>query len=141
MTTTLANTRCYLVHVVKMISELKKQMNRQHQEILRGTPLPHFMDMAPVMQDKGVLNALLQVYDNRNQRFKLGESILSFRVEDVALILGLYYDEDIVSFKNERVQSKFEHTFLNKMHNRHYDVTKKTYLGLYEVKAVRRRHL
>lgn len=56
------------------------------------------MDIKPVLQERGVLNVLMQVYDDRNMRYKIGESMLLFRIEDVPLILDLRYDRDIVSF-------------------------------------------
>lgn len=97
MATMLINARCYLTLVVETILELKKKMIRQHREILRLTPFAHFMDVMPVMQERGVLGAILQVYN------KIGESMLPFKVEDVELILGLRCDGDIVSSKYERV--------------------------------------
>lgn len=65
-----------------------------------------------------MFDALLHVYDGRNQQFRIGETMLPFRVEDVALVLVVRYDGDVVSFKHERDQSMFEQKFLNKMHNR-----------------------
>lgn len=112
------------IPIVETILELKKQMNRWYWKILCRTPFTHFTDVSLVMQERRVLDALLQVYNDRNQHFKIGESILPFKVEDVALILGLCCDGDIVSFKHKMVQSKFEQTFLNKIHNRHHDVIK-----------------
>lgn len=108
MATTLVNARCYLAHIVEMISTLRKEMHMRHWEILRGTSFGHLMDDASIIQERGVLDALLQVYDNRNQRFKIGESILPFKAEDVALILGLCCEGDIVSFKHKRVLCDFE---------------------------------
>lgn len=67
--------------------------------------------------------------------------MLSFKPEDVALILGLRCDGDNVSFKNKSLQSEFEQTFLNKMHNWQHDATKETYSGLYAAKTLKMRHL
>ncbi|KAH7672124.1 hypothetical protein IHE45_09G032500 [Dioscorea alata] len=121
---TLVNARCYLAPVVETLTELKKEINRCHWEILRRTLFSHIMDVALVKQERGVFDVLLQVYDDGNQWFRIVESTLPFREEDVALILGLRCNGDIVSFKHERDQSMFEQTFLNKMHNRHSDAIK-----------------
>lgn len=110
--------------IVEIISELVKQMKRPHWEILCWTPFTHFMDIALVLQEREVLDVLLLVYDDRSQRFKIGESILSFKAEDVTLILGLHCDVNIISFKNQRLQSNFEKTFLHKMYNHHREVIK-----------------
>lgn len=101
----------------------------------------HLMDVTPVMQEKGVLDALLQVYDDRNQCFKIRESMLPFMEEDVALILDLDYDGDIVSFTYERIQSEFEQIFLSKMHNYHSDAIKNNLFKLIRRKTVRKRYL
>lgn len=58
------NTRCYLNPIVEMITELKKQMNKQHWEILHKIPFAHFMDVTPMLQERGLLNTLLKAYDN-----------------------------------------------------------------------------
>ncbi|KAH7689753.1 hypothetical protein IHE45_02G003400 [Dioscorea alata] len=50
--------------------------------------------------------------------------MMSFKAEDMTLILGLRCKGDIVSFKNERVQCEFEQLFLSKMDNRHSDAIK-----------------
>ncbi|KAH7679049.1 hypothetical protein IHE45_06G033800 [Dioscorea alata] len=108
MATTLVNARCYLAPVVETVSKLKKHMHKQHWDILRWTPFGHFMDITPVLQERGVLDAVLQVYDEKKQAFQIGQSLLPFRAEDVALILGLRCDGDIVSFKHEKDASEFE---------------------------------
>lgn len=108
MMTVLVNARCYLALVVEMILELRKEMSKHHWEILRGMPFGHLMNVAPMMQERVVLDALLQVYDNHNQHFKIRGSMLPFNTEDVALILDLRCDGDIASFKHERVEFEFK---------------------------------
>lgn len=45
------------------------------------------------------------MYDDRTQHFKIDKSTLSFRPEDVAFIMGLEFNGDVVSFKPVRVQA------------------------------------
>lgn len=73
---------------------------------------------------------VVEVYDDRSQCFKIVESMVSFRAEDVTLILGLCCDGDTLSFKHESVQSNFEKNFLHKMHNRHRDAIKENLFKL-----------
>ena len=70
------------------------------------------------------------MYNDRIQRFTIGESTLAFRHEDVALIMGLHCDRDVVSFKHEKKHSVFEQIYLDKMHNRHRDAIKAYLLKL-----------
>lgn len=60
-----------------------------HWEILRHTLFSHLMDIEPIVQERSVLDALMQVFDERSKKFNLGDSHLQFRVKDVSLILGL----------------------------------------------------
>lgn len=60
--------------------------------------------------------------------------MLPFKAKDITLILGLLCDGDIVSFKHESVQSKFDQTFLNKMHNQHHDAIKENLFELVHIK-------
>lgn len=55
-----------------------------------------------VLQEKGLLDALMQRYDERLQKFKIGKSLLCFRTEDVAIILSLQCDGDIVVFNRKK---------------------------------------
>lgn len=68
-----------------------------------------------------MLDAVLQIHDDCSQWFKIRESMVPFKAEEVALNLALCYDGDIVSFKHERIQSEFERKFLDKIHSRYYD--------------------
>jgi len=88
------------------------------------------MDVTPVLQERGVLDAVLQVYDDKKQGFQIGQSLLAFRAEDVAIILGLCCDRDIVFFKHEKYESDFEKRFLHKIHNRHRDAIKDNLLTI-----------
>lgn len=62
MAITLVNARRYLAPVVEILMELKKDMNMRHWEILHRMLFAHMMDVAPVMQERGVLDTLLRVY-------------------------------------------------------------------------------
>ncbi|KAM0934919.1 hypothetical protein DsansV1_C30g0215631 [Dioscorea sansibarensis] len=66
------------------------------------TPFSHFMDLKPVTQERTILVALMQVFDERPKRFKLDKSYLQFRPEDVALILGLRCGGDAIEFKRKK---------------------------------------
>ena len=65
MATSLVNTRCYLAPVIATVIGLKDHMSRRHWEILRGTPFAHLMEVEPLTQKRGVLDALMQMYDAR----------------------------------------------------------------------------
>lgn len=100
-----------------MLTKLKPRMTRRQWEILQGTPFAHLMEVNPILQERVVLDALMQIYDGRIQCFKIGESTFTFRPDDVALIMGC--EGDIVSFKHEKEHSIFEQTYLHKMHSLH----------------------
>lgn len=72
----------------------------------------------------------MQMYNNGIQLFKIGESTLAFRAEDVALVIGMPYEGDVISFKHHKEQSIFKQMYLNKMHNRYWDVLKANFLRL-----------
>ncbi|KAH7672129.1 hypothetical protein IHE45_09G032900 [Dioscorea alata] len=93
-------------------------------------PFGHFIDVTPMLQERGVLDVILQVYNEKKQGFQIRQSLLVFRAEDVTLILGLRCDGDIVSFKNEKDESNFEKKFLHKMHNRHRNAIKDNLLTI-----------
>lgn len=79
---------------------------------------------------KGVLDALLRIYDDRTQRFKIGDNMLPFRPEGVAIVMGVACMGDIISFGNEGNSSDFERAYLNKIHNRHRDPIKENLFRL-----------
>ncbi|KAH7672208.1 hypothetical protein IHE45_09G039600 [Dioscorea alata] len=64
-------------------------MTRRHWGILKQTPFSHLMDIEPIVKERNILDALMQVFDERTRTFKLGESHLHLRAEDVSLLLGL----------------------------------------------------
>lgn len=66
------------------------------------------------MQKRGLLDALFQRYDERAQKFRIVECLLSFRPEDVAIILGLRCDGDAVVFQKKKTQTSFEEKYLLK---------------------------
>lgn len=48
-----------------------------------------------------MLDALLHIYDDRTQQFKIGNNMLSFRIEDVAVVMGVSCVGDIICFRHE----------------------------------------
>ena len=68
-----------------------------------------------------MLDVLLQGYDECTRKFRIGESLLSFSFEDVALVLGLLCDGEMVDFKEK---------YLSKTYERNRDVIKTTLLQL-----------
>lgn len=73
-------------------------------------------EIKTLLQERGVFDAQLYRYDKRTKKVKIRKSLLGFRPEDVALILGLYYDgEEVVSHKQKK-QSAFEDKYLNKIY-------------------------
>ena len=56
------------------------------------------MEVELVKQERGVMDALMQMYNNRIQHFRIGESTLVFMPKDVACTMGLRCDRDVVSF-------------------------------------------
>ena len=86
MATNLVSARCYLAPVVTKLIELKDHMSRRQWEILHQSPFAHLMGMEPVIQERGMLDVLMQMCDNHIQCFRIGESTLTFRPGDVALM-------------------------------------------------------
>ena len=98
MAVNLVNGRCYLTPVVETFAELKVNMTPRHWEIIRRTPFAAFTELEAIYQERALLDSLLQRYDGRTNKFRIGESLLSFRPQDVALVLGLRCDDDAVVF-------------------------------------------
>ncbi|XP_039140409.1 protein MAINTENANCE OF MERISTEMS-like [Dioscorea cayenensis subsp. rotundata] len=117
----LVNGRCYLVPVVDTINQLKKMMTRRHWDILRRTPFSHLMDIEPIVQERSVLDALMQMFDERSNTFHLGDSFLQFKAEDVSLILGLQCDGTAIDFKRKKERSVFEEEYFSKGVDRNRD--------------------
>lgn len=69
MATNLVNGRCYLVPIVSTLSELKNHMTRKHWELLNKTPFVSLMDIEPIIQERVVLDALMQLYDECSNKF------------------------------------------------------------------------
>lgn len=82
-------------------------------------------EIQPVLQEKGLLDALMQRYDERLQKFKIGESLLSFRLEDVAIILSLQCNGDGMVFNNRKTHSEFEEKIFSRSYEKHRDAIKK----------------
>ena len=85
----LVNIRCYLASVVSTLWKLKDKMTRRHQEILGRTPFTHLMDVELIIQERVVIDALIQLFDEQSNGFMLGERYLLFRTKDVSFTLGL----------------------------------------------------
>lgn len=64
MATSLINEICYLVPIVATFNELKKHMSRRHWEILYETPFAHQNGFRTCIAGVGVLDALMQMYDD-----------------------------------------------------------------------------
>ncbi|KAH7690184.1 hypothetical protein IHE45_02G028900 [Dioscorea alata] len=90
----LVNGRCYLAPLVDTIHELRDKIMLRHWDILKRTPFSHLMDIEPIVQERSILDALMQAFDERTRTFKLGESHLHFRDKDVSLLLGLKMEEE-----------------------------------------------
>lgn len=94
--------RCYLFPIVETLAKLKQNMSYRYEKIIQRTPFALLIELEPILLERGQLNALLQKYDECTPKLDIGESLLSFRLEDVYLILGLHCDEDEVVFKNKK---------------------------------------
>ena len=57
------------------------------------------MDIEPVVQECSILDALVQMFDERSKTFKLANRHLQFRDEDVSLVLGLQCDGIAMDFR------------------------------------------
>lgn len=60
--------------------------------------------------------------------------MLSFRPKNVAIILGLQYDRDIVVFMKKKTQSPFEEKYQSKIYERKMDAIKKLLSRLFGTK-------
>ena len=60
---------CYLAIIVSTLTKLKNHMSQRRWEVLHGIPFAHLMEVEPVMQDRGVLDTLMQMYNDRIQCF------------------------------------------------------------------------
>ena len=108
------------------MNELKVHMTGRHWEIIRRTPFAALTEIEAVLQERTLLDSLLQRFDDRSNKFRIGASLVSFRPQDVALILGLRCVGDAVVFHKKKPRSAFESRFLSKAYERNKDSIKKT---------------
>lgn len=128
----LVNGRCYLIAIVETIDELKAHMSSRHWEIIHLTPFVALIEIEPLLQERFLLDTLLQRYDERSQKFKIGERLLSFRVKDITIILGLRCAGDVVFFQKKKTQTVFEKEYFLKTYERHRNSTKKLQQIIYK---------
>ncbi|KAH7665801.1 hypothetical protein IHE45_13G057600 [Dioscorea alata] len=126
MANNLVNGKCYYVPIVKTFSELKPRMSGRHLETIKRTPFATLIEIEEVMQERGLLGTLMQRYDDRSRKFRISESLLSFRLGDVVITLNLRCDGDMVVFKKKKTQSTFEGKYQSKTYERNKDAIKKT---------------
>ncbi|XP_039137837.1 uncharacterized protein LOC120275360 isoform X2 [Dioscorea cayenensis subsp. rotundata] len=121
----LVNGRCHLAPLVSTLDELKKHMSQRHWEIIRMTPFSPLLDLHPIVQERGLLDGILQLFDDPTNTFKIGKSHVTFRPEDVSLILGLPCYGTVVKFKRQKPLSEFEEKYLKTSKDRQRDNIKK----------------
>ncbi len=126
MAVNLVNGRCYLTPVCETLNELKAHMNSQHWDIIRRTPFAALTEIEAVLQERPLLDSLLQRYDGRTNKFRIGASLLSFSPQDVGLILGLRCDGDAVVFKKKKTHSAFEQRYFSRTYERNREAIKRT---------------
>ena len=97
-----------------LLNELKKHMIQRHWELLSKMPFASLMDIEPVIQEKVILDAFMQLYDKCNNRSKISETWLSFKAEDVALFSGLHCNGIVVDFKRQKTYNAFKEKYLRK---------------------------
>lgn len=78
-----------MVLIVETLAKLKPKMSGRNLDMIRRTSFTLLVEIEAILQERGLLDVLMQRYDNRSQKFRIGESLLSFRPEDVIIILGL----------------------------------------------------
>ena len=66
------------------------------------------------------------MYDASSNKFRIGTSLLSFRPEDVGLLLGLRCDGDAVVFQKNKARTSFEERYFLKIYERHRDSIRRT---------------
>ncbi|KAH7669014.1 DsbB-like protein [Dioscorea alata] len=96
------------------------------------------MDLELITQERPVLDMLIQVFDGRIKMFKLGYSYLQFRLEDVALILGLRCDGDAINFKKTKERCALEDEYFTKIVDRTRNCLVRTLMKLVEEKEAKK---
>ena len=77
-----------------------------------------------------MLDALFQRYDDQTRKLRIVESLLSFRSEDVTLILSLLCDRDTLDFKKKKTQLDFVEKYISKTYEKTRNTIKTTLLQL-----------
>ncbi|KAJ0965730.1 hypothetical protein J5N97_026868 [Dioscorea zingiberensis] len=112
---------------------IETHMAERHRELIGGHPLPHYWTSNCYAGREG-LDALLKRFDERTNRFSIGESMLAFRPQDIAIIFGLRCHGEAVVFKKQKKQSTFGVKYMGKIYDRHKDAIKKNLLQLVQKK-------
>ncbi|KAH7658246.1 hypothetical protein IHE45_17G075000 [Dioscorea alata] len=81
---------------------------------------------------------LMKVFDGSTKMFKLGNSYLQFRPEDVALIRRLHCDGDAINFKKRKERCSLEEEYFTKTVDQTRDYLVRTLMKLVEEKEAKK---
>ncbi|KAK1291739.1 hypothetical protein QJS10_CPB17g00365 [Acorus calamus] len=106
------NMRCYPTKFLKIVQKLELQ--ERHMKAMNRTPFGHFLKMPNLLCERIILEESCAVWEKGRKGFKLGNSIIPFKVSDCALILGLSSYGDIVDFEKHGECTEFQKRFFDK---------------------------
>ncbi|KAK1311228.1 hypothetical protein QJS10_CPA08g01048 [Acorus calamus] len=106
------NMRCYPTKFLKIVQKLELQ--ERHMKAMNRTPFGHFLKMPNLLCERTILEESCGVWEKGRKGFKLGNSIIPFKVSDCALILGLSSHGDIVDFEKHGECTEFQKRFFDK---------------------------
>ncbi|KAK1257186.1 hypothetical protein QJS04_geneDACA024912 [Acorus gramineus] len=78
------------------------------------TPFGHFLKMPSLLCERTILEESCGVWEKGRKGFKLGNSIIPFKVSDCALILGLSSHGEIVDFEKDGECTELQKRFFDK---------------------------
>ncbi|KAK1261698.1 hypothetical protein QJS04_geneDACA000896 [Acorus gramineus] len=81
---------------------------------MEKTPFGHFLKMPSLLCERTILEESCGVWEGGRKGFKLGNSIIPFKVSDCALILGLSSHGEIVDFGKDGECTELQKRFFDK---------------------------